>query len=155
MDAKASALRAGQDLTRVWLCVDMDAFFAACEELDNPALVRRLLSDHPVEVRKSSCRPAVGGATLVTRSGVRAAEEQADGGGRHRHVLHGELCGARVRRALGHAGLHRQAAVPRCGPRALPGATCPGDLPRRTGAASRRSHLERALRRAGLREAVL
>lgn len=34
-----AALRAGEDLTRTWLCVDMDAFFAACEELDNPALV--------------------------------------------------------------------------------------------------------------------
>jgi len=66
---------------------------------------------------------------------MRTAEEQADGGGRHWHVLHGELCGAQVRRALGHAGLHRQAAVPRCGPRTsndLPRrpaqATCPGDL---------------------------
>lgn len=39
MDAKVAALRAGEDLTRTWLCVDMDAFFAACEELDNPALV--------------------------------------------------------------------------------------------------------------------
>ena len=47
-----SALRAGQDLTRLWLCVDMDAFFAACEELDNPALVRRLLSGHPVATQK-------------------------------------------------------------------------------------------------------
>ncbi len=39
MDAKVAALRASENLTRTWLCVDMDAFFAACEELDNPALV--------------------------------------------------------------------------------------------------------------------
>ncbi|KAK9834297.1 hypothetical protein WJX81_004273 [Elliptochloris bilobata] len=38
MDAKVAALRASADLTRTWLCVDMDAFFAACEELDNPTL---------------------------------------------------------------------------------------------------------------------
>ncbi len=40
MDSKVATLRASADLTRTWLCVDMDAFFAACEELDNPALVR-------------------------------------------------------------------------------------------------------------------
>ncbi len=39
MDAKLAALRAGADLTRVWLVVDMDAFYASVEELDNPALV--------------------------------------------------------------------------------------------------------------------
>ena len=42
MDSKVATLRASADLTRTWLCVDMDAFFAACEELDNPALVRDL-----------------------------------------------------------------------------------------------------------------
>lgn len=40
MDAKLGALRAGADLTRVWLVVDMDAFYASVEELDDPSLVR-------------------------------------------------------------------------------------------------------------------
>ena len=39
MDAKLAELRAGADLTRVWLVVDMDAFYASVEELDSPSLV--------------------------------------------------------------------------------------------------------------------
>ncbi|KAK9819455.1 hypothetical protein WJX74_007636 [Apatococcus lobatus] len=38
MDAKVAHLETTRDLSRTWLTVDMDAFFAACEELDNPAL---------------------------------------------------------------------------------------------------------------------
>ncbi len=34
------AMEAGRDLSRKWIHVDMDAFYASCEELVNPALVR-------------------------------------------------------------------------------------------------------------------
>ena len=40
MDEKILALEATRDLTRTWLHVDMDAFYAACEELHDPSLVR-------------------------------------------------------------------------------------------------------------------
>ena len=42
MDVKIAELKAGVDLSRTWMHVDMDAFYAACEELDDPSLVRRL-----------------------------------------------------------------------------------------------------------------
>lgn len=40
MDAKLANLKAEMDLTRTWIHVDMDAFFASVEELDDPSLVR-------------------------------------------------------------------------------------------------------------------
>ena len=39
MDRKILALEATRDLTKVWAHVDMDAFYAAAEELANPSLV--------------------------------------------------------------------------------------------------------------------
>ena len=39
MDAKIAELKAVADLTRTWIHMDMDAFFASVEELDNPSLV--------------------------------------------------------------------------------------------------------------------
>ena len=39
MDRKMLALEATRDLTKVWAHVDMDAFYAAAEELANPSLV--------------------------------------------------------------------------------------------------------------------
>jgi DNA polymerase kappa len=39
MDGNMAALNAGRDLTRTWIVVDMDAFFASVEERDNPILV--------------------------------------------------------------------------------------------------------------------
>jgi len=37
--AQIAILEASRDTQRVWLHIDMDAFFASCEELTNPALV--------------------------------------------------------------------------------------------------------------------
>ena len=37
-DSVLAKLDAERDLSRTWSCVDMDAFFAACEELDDPSL---------------------------------------------------------------------------------------------------------------------
>lgn len=39
MDRKMLALEATRDLTKTWAHVDMDAFYAAAEELANPSLV--------------------------------------------------------------------------------------------------------------------
>lgn len=39
MGQKIAMLEASRDLSRAWIHVDMDAFFASCEELVNPALV--------------------------------------------------------------------------------------------------------------------
>ena len=39
MDRKILALEATRDLTKTWAHVDMDAFYAAAEELANPSLV--------------------------------------------------------------------------------------------------------------------
>lgn len=46
MDCKLAELRAGADLTRTWIHMDMDAFFASVEELDDPSLV---CPPHPTE----------------------------------------------------------------------------------------------------------
>ena len=43
MDIKLAALKASADLTRQWLVVDLDAFFASVEELDDPSLVSAML----------------------------------------------------------------------------------------------------------------
>ena len=45
MDCKVAELRAGTDLTRIWIHADLDAFFASVEELDDPSLVRETF--HP------------------------------------------------------------------------------------------------------------
>ena len=39
MDRKILALEATRDSTKTWAHVDMDAFYAAAEELANPSLV--------------------------------------------------------------------------------------------------------------------
>lgn len=39
MDDKITKLVAERDLTRTWVHVDMDAFFASVEELHDPSLV--------------------------------------------------------------------------------------------------------------------
>lgn len=39
MDKKIAGLKASVDLTRTWIHVDMDAFYAAVEELHDPSLV--------------------------------------------------------------------------------------------------------------------
>ncbi|EFN58744.1 hypothetical protein CHLNCDRAFT_140443 [Chlorella variabilis] len=66
MDAQLAALEAGRDLSRTWLHVDMDAFFAAVEELERPELRGRAF--------------AVGGMGMIStasyaarRFGVRSA----------------------------------------------------------------------------------
>jgi DNA polymerase kappa len=38
LDKEIAKLEAHRDLTRTWLHVDMDSFFASVEERDNPAL---------------------------------------------------------------------------------------------------------------------
>ena len=43
VDAKISELLADRDLSRTWIHVDLDAFFASVEELGDPSLVISLL----------------------------------------------------------------------------------------------------------------
>ncbi|GMH35231.1 hypothetical protein BSKO_03099 [Bryopsis sp. KO-2023] len=66
LDGRVAALEAGRDFTRTWLHVDMDAFYASVEELDDPTL-----KDKPM---------AVGGKSMIStanylarRYGVRSA----------------------------------------------------------------------------------
>eukprot|EP00884_Botryococcus_braunii_P018752 jgi/Botrbrau1/5560/Bobra.0023s0043.1 len=66
MDTNMAALNASRDLTRTWIVVDMDAFFASVEERDDPTL---------------KCKPmAVGGIGMISTAnyvarkfGVRSA----------------------------------------------------------------------------------
>ena len=46
MDKKIAALKDSVDLTRTWIVVDMDAFYAAVEELYDPSLVRLKFTRH-------------------------------------------------------------------------------------------------------------
>lgn len=68
-DEKVAELEATRDLTRTWLHVDMDAFFASVEELDNPALAGRpfavgglgMISTASYAARKFGVRSAMPG----------------------------------------------------------------------------------------------
>lgn len=70
MDARLTALELKRDLSHTWVCVDMDAFFAACEVLDRPDL-----ADKPFAVG--------GGCALCSGRWVTAGRK---GGGRGRSV---------------------------------------------------------------------
>lgn len=68
-DAKISELEATRDLSRTWIHVDMDAFFAAVEERDNPSLRGKpfavgsigMISTASYEARKYGVRSAMPG----------------------------------------------------------------------------------------------
>jgi CTP:molybdopterin cytidylyltransferase MocA len=67
LDQKLSQLEASRDLSRVWVHVDMDAFFAAVEELANPELVRAAASGDPEQGMTSVCVRAYARARARTR----------------------------------------------------------------------------------------
>ena len=46
VDAKISELLADRDLSRTWIHVDLDAFFASVAELDDPSLVKHISPLH-------------------------------------------------------------------------------------------------------------
>lgn len=110
-ERRIAQLEASRDLSRTWLVVDMDAFFASVEERDQPSL--RLL---PVAV--GGCVPASAHAAQASRSP------------QHGHDKHGQLRGETIRRAQRHAG----ACESRCrGPEVLTltqGLDCGQALPR-------------------------
>lgn len=74
-DELIEGLRQGRDLTQSWLCVDMDAFFAAVEELEDPTLVstcfKRLLAMEWISERAShGCRQCIYDLDCKLRSKV-------------------------------------------------------------------------------------
>ena len=109
-DALLATLEAQRDLTRTWLHVDMDAFYASVEELDDPSLKCKAM--------------AVGGIAMITCARSDAARSCAPLSCSTRVIVkhtsfplrfsaqYVELRGAQVRRPLGHAGIHRQGALP-------------------------------------------
>jgi hypothetical protein len=101
--ARARALDAERDLSRTWLCVDMDAFYASVEIRDNPALAAVPM------VRSPSARPPLPPAPHAR------ARTAPPGGGQHLHDNDQQLRGAALRRARSDAGLHRRAALPAAG----------------------------------------
>lgn len=52
--ARMASLEASRDLTRTYLCVDMDAFYAAVEERDDPSLRSKPMVRHPEMLRSPS-----------------------------------------------------------------------------------------------------
>lgn len=89
-DALVAELEAGRELTRVWLAVDMDAFFAAVEQRDNPALAGE---------GGGGSGGGGGGGAVAAAGGAGAAPLTHDAltpraalcGGGQGHDLHGQL----------------------------------------------------------------
>ncbi len=90
MDAKLAKLKAEMDMTRTWMHVDMDAFFAAVEELDEPSLVCLPLTPHDC-----MCSGIGKFSTVDDQCGyipfICFAERKANGSGRHWNDLHSQL----------------------------------------------------------------
>ena len=100
MDKKLVELKASQDLTRTWLVVDMDSFYASVEELDDPSLVGLLLHMERLNSGHAEHSPVCW-----------VAEEQAHGCWRPGHGVHRKLRGQEIWRSCRHARLHRQAGA--------------------------------------------
>lgn len=62
MDYKLTSLELKRDLSRLWIHVDMDAFFASVEELDNPQL--------------KTVPMAVGGTGMITTANYLVRQHQ-------------------------------------------------------------------------------
>jgi hypothetical protein len=100
--AKTRALDAERDLSRTWLCVDMDAFFASVEIRDAPHLAHVPMA----RTQNTICIHA------HARSLMRLFRT-LPGCWWHVHDHDEQLRGAQVGRARRDAGLHRETAVPR------------------------------------------
>lgn len=102
---KLAGLKASADLTRQWLVVDLDAFFASVEELDDPSLVNTMplcpkyliclvcyisKPENTVLVKPHVFVLACSPFTSLSRSAGRA-EDQANGRGRYRDDIYCEL----------------------------------------------------------------
>ena len=71
LNKKAAALERERDLSRVWMVIDMDCFFAAVAALDNPELRGRPLTPH-----EKANAPALNACTTVYASTSEAYELQ-------------------------------------------------------------------------------
>jgi hypothetical protein len=110
IDAKLATLESSRDLTQVFFHIDMYA-----RTRDRPRLIRRSIACSRSQRSLASANALLQGRLLRERGDQRqsAASRIAHRCGRQLDAEHGVLRGAQVWRSVGHAWIHRQAALPR------------------------------------------
>ena len=108
-DALMARLELERDLSRIWMHVDMDSFFASVEERHDPSLKDKNVAGVPA--RQHLCFSNACPVIASSRRHVKAHLNLSACSGGHEHDLDGQLQCSQVWRPGRHARLHRRQAV--------------------------------------------